>query len=289
MEDVTPASIGALQLVLVRRAGEVAAFDAVCPHRGANLAYGGRLEGNVLVCPFHGRRITLGHVPRRRYCVRGYRTLEFGGSVFVLLSDRYESGLTEFLESLVQTCVFVPGFALRARVPPEYVIENVFDMDHFTSVHGLNRVPKMRVDRGAYGELAVEAVFETNRPNPWQDDAEPGDGKVESRFCAHVFSPTLVATELGARERSHVVITAATPTTGGESVIRVSLAMRSANGVPPSDYTILALLQGSRQAFEQDMRIWDHLVTDAPARYAPRDWPVVKYRDFCGEFLDDGS
>ena len=35
-------------------AGEVAALDAYCPHLGAHMGYGGRVEGGTLRCPFHG-------------------------------------------------------------------------------------------------------------------------------------------------------------------------------------------------------------------------------------------
>ncbi|TML59807.1 MAG: Rieske 2Fe-2S domain-containing protein [Actinobacteria bacterium] len=285
LAPLTPTAIGALPLVLVRRTEALGAFDAVCPHRGANLAHGGELDGDVIVCPFHGRRIALGR-SRRRYCVRGYTTVELGGCVFVLLRERYANGFTEFLASLVETHVFVPGFTLTVRVPSEYVIENVFDADHFKAVHGLKRTPRLQLRRGDHGELTVESVFETRRPNPWQEDVDTLGESVESRFCARVFSPTLVATELGPRDRSHVVFTAATPTPDGASVIRLSLAVRSDDGAGPSDETIMSLLQGSRRAFDQDIGVWEHLVTDAPPRYAPSDRPVIEYRAFCEEFRD---
>ena len=53
-EEVSPAEIGSLPLVLVKTPDGIGAFDAVCPHRGAHLGYGGRLDGGVIVCPFHG-------------------------------------------------------------------------------------------------------------------------------------------------------------------------------------------------------------------------------------------
>src|SRR5690349_11408070 len=138
-DDITSASIGAHRLMLVRRGEDIAAFDAVCPHRGADLAYGGRLEDGVVVCPFHGHRIRLEDGGTPGYCVRPYRTLEMGGSVFVLPTEDHERGFTDFLERFTATHYFVPGFRLQAPVPPQYVIENVFDVDHFTTVHGVHR------------------------------------------------------------------------------------------------------------------------------------------------------
>src|SRR4029079_10157109 len=58
--EVSPSSIGQLRLVLVRVGSEITAFDAICPHRGADLGIGGRHDRGALVCPFHGFRIGLG-------------------------------------------------------------------------------------------------------------------------------------------------------------------------------------------------------------------------------------
>lgn len=42
-------------LVLYRtRSGLVRAIDPYCPHLGAHLGYGGRVDGENIVCPFHG-------------------------------------------------------------------------------------------------------------------------------------------------------------------------------------------------------------------------------------------
>src|SRR6476620_3932677 len=44
-------------LVLCRRAdGGAVLLDAFCPHLGAHLGHGGRVEGDEIVCPFHAWR-----------------------------------------------------------------------------------------------------------------------------------------------------------------------------------------------------------------------------------------
>ena len=44
-------------LVLFRtEGGEARLLDAHCPHLGAHLAVGGRVEGECIRCPFHGWR-----------------------------------------------------------------------------------------------------------------------------------------------------------------------------------------------------------------------------------------
>src|SRR5271165_6122601 len=59
-DDLRPGSVLARtlaeqELVVFRtRAGTACAMDAYCPHLGANLGIGGRVEGETIRCPFHG-------------------------------------------------------------------------------------------------------------------------------------------------------------------------------------------------------------------------------------------
>lgn len=284
-EELRAVQVGELPLVLVRTRERLRAFDAACPHRGAHLAYGGCLDGEIIVCPFHGRRIGLGNDSPSGYHVREYPVLDVGGSVFVLLSERFEHGFTPYMHGLDETHYFVPGFTLPARVAPEYVIENVFDTDHFHAVHGISRRPHLEVRPGADGHLAVEAIFRTSRPNPWQQ-APAGEDPVETRFLARVFSPTLCASELGSGDHRHVVVTAATPTADGGCVIRVTLAFPPPDGGGPPDADLVrSLMRDSKTAFEQDMVVWEHLVPGAPSRLEASDRPVIEYRAFCERFL----
>lgn len=285
-DDISPAAIGPLALMLVRRDGMVRAFDARCPHRGAHLAYGGRLDGEVVVCPFHGRRIALGHRCGAEHCVREYQTVQAGTAVFVLLHDQHENGLREFVRRLAARHWLIPGFTLEAAVPPSIVIENAVDADHFHAVHGIDAGARFAPGASEHGELAVDAVFPIPGPNPWQDEFRTSKAALQMRFSTRVFSPNLVATELGTPPASHVVFTGATPTPSGGSAIRVTLATpRSGDGSPPDDDVVLGLLRDSRTAFEQDMVIWEHLDTDGPCRYGPSDWAVAQYRRFCERFV----
>jgi 3-ketosteroid 9alpha-monooxygenase subunit A len=289
-EDVrpepTPASIGATRLILVRHRDGIRAHGAVCPHRGAHLGFGGRLdEDTVVICPFHGHRIRLGCDGAGPLCVPTYRTVEAGGAVYVLLDDRCGNGFPAYLERVAGSHHLIAGFALDAAVAPEYVIENVFDADHFRSVHGLNRRPDLRARAGEHGELAVEGVFCTNRPLEWQDGTPTGPDGVRTRFLARVFSPMVVASELGPEECPTLVITAATPTSAGHSTIRVLVGLpRHGPGAPPTVDAIGSLLAGSRLAFEQDLAVWEHLDTSAPCHFVETDGLIREYRDYCRRF-----
>ena len=60
LKNITPGrmhrySVADEELIARRNAsGELQVFDAFCPHQGAHLGHGGRLEDDCLRCPFHG-------------------------------------------------------------------------------------------------------------------------------------------------------------------------------------------------------------------------------------------
>lgn len=53
--DVRPLRYFGKDLVAYRSAsGQAVVLDAHCPHLGAHLGHGGRVEGDNIACPFHG-------------------------------------------------------------------------------------------------------------------------------------------------------------------------------------------------------------------------------------------
>lgn len=283
--DVVPVDFGGRTLIAARADSTFVVYDGTCPHRGAHLGYGGRLDGSVVICPFHGHRVHLGNDRPALFCVAPYPSLHTAGGLFVLLEESCETGLPERLLGLVQSHHVKPAFERALSVPPEYVIENVLDADHFAAVHALDRRPRLEVTEGAGGMLRVEGRFDMVRPNKWQVE-DIADAPTQTRFSAQVFSPTLVVAELGSADAPNVVITAATPTADGGCVARVTVALpRRREAGPPTVRELSSLVSGSRTAFEQDAVIWEHLDTSVAPNYTEGDELVRIYRDYCRRFL----
>jgi 3-ketosteroid 9alpha-monooxygenase subunit A len=291
-EPENPVDAGGRALMVVRTDGGMQAYDARCPHRGAHLGYGGRVEGECMVCPFHGRRIHLGAGRvDHPFQVQAHPTLEVGGAVFVRLDSGPDNGFTHFMGEVARTKYLVAGPVFTVAVAPEFVIENVFDAEHFQVVHALDRRPALSCRPGEHGELLVEGTFAMARPNKWQEPAEGAGGGAEAQahFLARVFSPLVVATELGSTEEPNVVVTAATPTAGGGCVVRVLVAMaRTTDGKPTTVRAISSLMSGTVTAFEQDRVVWEHLDPSAPWHYAPGDELVQAFRSYCSQFAGAG-
>ncbi len=314
-EPVTGFMLGDLALAAIRDNGRLRVFDGTCPHRGAHLGYGGRVvQGRAIICPFHGKRIGLGEGPGRLR-VREHEVLDCGGAVFLRLADspRDDHGFELAMKELIATHVVASALIVPVSVPPEIVIENAFDIDHFPAVHLVPGLVGLKVEIGLDGELTITTGFRTKAP-AW----EAGSGEVTSRFFARAFSPNVVVTDLGTTAvpargddppeppavlppgddppeppavlppgddppeppaGRNVVITGATPASGG-CVARIAIAVP--HGSP--DGVAAALIAGARHAFEQDLRVWEHLDLDAEARLGPRDTPVLAFRAFCASF-----
>lgn len=272
--------IGNQHLVLARTENGIQAFDAACPHRGANLAYGGRLEGQSIICPFHGYRVTLGECATRGFQVRQYPTLAFGGLVFVRLSEAHENGLTALLTELNADYYFVPGFVRDIKTKASLVIENGFDNLHFRSVHNIRNLPRFRTRPSQHGELAVEGVFEIPPPA-----AEPDRSAImQVPFVARAFSPGLVISQLGGAQ-PYAVITSATPTPDGFCRMRLSLALpgKKANQKPHPQLAQY-LLEQSKIGIALDEAIWEHMIPDTQPHLSLRDATVIEFNKFCRQF-----
>jgi 3-ketosteroid 9alpha-monooxygenase subunit A len=280
--QVSPAAVGSHRLVVLRGPDSIRIADALCPHRGADLGHGGRLEGDAIICPFHGFRIGLDAVAEHGLRVREHNALAVGELVFVRLSDGPDNGFATLMRSLSQRRIIVSGFTLRLRAPAEMVIENAFDQAHFRPVHGIGLDGSFRLLPSESGELGVRGSFDLP-PSPWQRGrAGPEAGPVP--FHAQAFSPGLVVSDLGGAY-PYTVVTAATPAPDGGCVVRLSLALEHDEaGRAPRPELIEFLLRRSREGLEKDRVIWEHRSEEQLPTYTPLDAPVRAFREFCGGF-----
>ncbi len=285
-DDVSPAHIGSVPIVLVREETEIRAFSAICPHRGANLAMGGRLEREALVCPFHGYRIGLGRECDHGFRVRQYPTLSVGGLLFVQLSDTYDCGFTRMMEHMNKTHIIVPGFTLPLKAPAHMIVENAFDSAHFRTVHAIQNEPRFTIMPSTQGEVIIEGIFEHRVI--WHSD-RPFDELIRVPFKARAFSPGIVVGSL-AEEHPYSVLTAATPDTDTSCTVRLSLLVPlSPEGKLPSEEFCRRVIQESRRGLEQDRVVWENMFWDAPNRLTSHDNAVREFRQFCTQFEEEAA
>ena len=134
---------------------------------------------------------------REPFAGRAYPCLDLPAGLFVLLDERQDTRLGARLSQLARPHHIHPAFSREIAVPPEYVIENVLDADHFAEVHALTRRPELDVREEPGGSLLVDGDLAMARANTWQAGAaDGGPAAARAHFTAEVSSPTLVVPPL---------------------------------------------------------------------------------------------
>ena len=128
------------------RSGEAQACNPYCPHLGAHLGYGGRVEGENLVCPFHGFAFGKngvcvhacgGHRPPR-IALKHLPVCEANGLVYAWHHDCGEAPSWELPALDLSGFVRSSYGTIDAQGYTQDIAENVVDNTHFKLVHGLD-------------------------------------------------------------------------------------------------------------------------------------------------------
>jgi nitrite reductase/ring-hydroxylating ferredoxin subunit len=161
--EIGPGEVRALHafdrdLVLYRAAdGTPRVLDAHCPHLGAHLAVGGRVEESCLRCPFHGWKfdgesgecveIPYGEVKRipPKAHARTYPTIERKHMIWAWYHAQggepfYEVPEVPEFHDPEWSSILVRGFEIR--VSAQDMAENNVDFSHFRFVHGSDGIPE---------------------------------------------------------------------------------------------------------------------------------------------------
>ncbi|HUG54532.1 MAG TPA: Rieske 2Fe-2S domain-containing protein [Vicinamibacteria bacterium] len=283
--------------------GALGVLDAFCPHMGAHLGEGGRLEGEAVRCPFHGFRFDAGGscvgtpypAGTAPAAVRAaaWPARERNGLVLAWHDaagrppdwEVPELG-TEGLGPLLTRTLVIKGH-------PQETTENGVDLGHLAVVHGYRDVSMTRPLRTDGPRLHVGYAFS-------RDAGVFGRGgsvRVQFELQVHGLGCSVVdaeVPEMGMRTRHYVH---ATPVDGDRVAMRVGLRLgrlgRPGRVMPllslmPRALAEAAVARAALRAFihdlSQDFRIWEHKRYVDPPALAPGDGPVGRYRQWAGQF-----
>ncbi|MFD4640181.1 Rieske 2Fe-2S domain-containing protein [Lentzea sp. NPDC058436] len=136
------------EIVVYRTASGVArVVGAYCPHLGAHLGYGGVVDGECVVCPFHkfafdgsGQCVRSGYgtPPSSKLKLATHEVREVDGIVLVWHHSLGEPPGWEVPDSVPRE--LRPRFSRTYTLVdiPQDVVENAFDVGHFEHVHHTN-------------------------------------------------------------------------------------------------------------------------------------------------------
>ena len=267
--------------------GQVRIIDAYCKHLGANLAYGGRVQGNDLECPFHAwtynEEGAVTGVPyaekippsAARPCERQWTVVERNKFIWVWYHPKGEApkwDVDAFAETEDPTWTEYDRHEWIVHGPVQNMAENGVDAAHFKYIHGTQNLPDYDFDFDGHRRTAVvEARMGT--PKGEVDGTisygTVGAGQSWTRFTG--ISETLM-------------IAGITPISRDKTHVRFAFTQPKVEAEGPSAGVSKAMRREICKQLDQDKVVWDR------QKYMPRpsicdgDGPILAFRSFFAQF-----
>ena len=265
--------------------GELHLQDAFCPHLGAHLGHGGRVEGRELECPFHGWRfdgdgrntcIPYSSRTNARARIRSYPVIERNGLVMAWYHPHDEPPAWDI--PAVPECT---SDEFSDMVTRDYTIaaawqemaENGVDSAHFRYVHSTDTVPE--VER-----------YETDGPRSIMRSAQKfvtPRGVVDARIDVDTHGPGFAVTRFSGIVDT-TLIGCNTPIDDRHCHLRFNFMVRKlGDEATTSSVGDAFVAEIDRQVIE-DRPIWEHKAYLPRPALADTDGPFMAFRRWASQF-----
>ncbi|MUM15809.1 Rieske 2Fe-2S domain-containing protein [Mycobacterium sp. CBMA271] len=273
--------------------GELAVMDAYCEHLGAHLGHGGHVEGDRIVCPFHGwewnregRNVCIPYEnrpnPLRR--IRSYPVVERNESVYIWHDIQGREPYFDVpdvftgFESGGDVSDYHPAATLlreRLQIHPQYVLENGVDFAHFKYVHKTPFIPTFTrqefVNPISYVDftIAFDEVASADEMNSGVEAINGGLGVAVTKSWGMIDNRT---------------ITAVTPVDDATADVRFMVYI--GRGQDASTAKVFA--QAVIDQFLADVHIWQHQrYSDPPTLVRAEYEGFMKLRQWATQFYPE--
>ena len=283
-DELAPGAVRPLRyfgrdLVLFRDdTGAVRVLDAHCPHLGAHLGHGGRVEGAAIRCPFHGwlwsgegqcleipyaKRIP----PKAR--MRAWPACERNGVVH--LWHHAEGAAPDFAIDEVPE-YGSPDWRPAARL--DWTVasrmydmgENAVDHVHFAYLHGASGAPTHSQSEDADGRVHNRSRMQMTTPRG------PVEGSIESRGIGPGIGVVHVRGVVDT-----VIMTLNTPIDDEHVHVRFAYTQRATED-PRQLRVGAAMLADLKRQMEQDIVVFENKRYWTQPLLVPEDGPIAAYR-----------
>ncbi|WP_079110264.1 Rieske 2Fe-2S domain-containing protein [Streptomyces roseifaciens] len=284
-------------VVLYRtRSGLVRAVRPFCPHLGAHLGHGGRVDGENIVCPFHhfafspsGDCVRTGcGSPPPKARLRLLEVRETDGIVLVWHHSRGHPAAWEVRSS--KPAEFCPAGHVSYTLAdhPQDVMENSVDTAHGPPIHGM----AIDIKGLRFSGTVMEADLATT----------PAKGSSGGFLVSHQVHYSLRLQGLGwlfvdariPRLRTHVHFwVLPVPVDPLRVEIRLAVNVEECLGLTAPGRTtrligkVLAPLIGLDMA--KDFPVWQNKAYVAHPKLTKGDGPIMEYRRWAGQFYSEPS
>jgi phenylpropionate dioxygenase-like ring-hydroxylating dioxygenase large terminal subunit len=283
--QVLPLSYFGRELVAFRGSdGTLSVLDAFCPHLGAHLGYGGKVEGQSIVCPFHAWRFDgcggCVEVPYAKKIppkakMRAWPVREVNGLVMVWHHAEEQPPSWE-VPALAEyghdewTTYERRRWKIRTR--NQEMAENAVDSAHFHFLHGTSNMPQSRAE--ANGHM-LRVISTTGMQTP----RGGVDGTVESTSYGFGYSTVRFSGIVDT-----LLVSAMAPIDDEYVDVRFNFTLRK---LPDKDVTKSvgkAFIGEVTRQLEQDIPIWEHKVFWEHPVLCDGDGPIGLFRKWSRQF-----
>jgi phenylpropionate dioxygenase-like ring-hydroxylating dioxygenase large terminal subunit len=288
--QVRPLHYFGRELVLYRdEAGAAHVLDAHCPHLGAHLGHGGRVEGSGVRCPFHawlwsgdGRCIDIPYAKRipPKAKIRAWPVTERNG--LVLLWHHAEGRAPSWeipeipeLSSEEWTPLQVRKWTVRARWLD--MNENAVDQAHFVSVHGTKTQPQTQA------EIDGHVLRCRSRMTMWTPR-----GEIEGGIDTDDHGPAFQIVHVNGAVPT-VMMNTVVPIDEENSDVSFAYTVRKTGNVDETQGVGAAIIRDLEKQFDQDSVIWENKAYHQRPMLCDGDGPITLYRKWMSQFFSQES
>lgn len=269
--------------------GKARVVDAYCRHLGAHLGEGGQVEGDLLVCPFHGWKwdgdsgacveVPYSERINRRAVIDHWETRELNGYVIMWYhangdSPTYE--IPDIPETSNSEFKIYKRMYFELDTHIQEIYENVVDVAHFEYLHKMDVInaswEPLDGDNGPLVRLHVAL----KRENEEQSTAD-GDTTIES----YMYGPGLQVTRLSGRMEG-VSVNSITPYK--DEKVLVSHAYYIKKGDETSERDIENFWDYYVDDHKLDFRIWNNKVYLEKPVLVDNDGDIMHFRRWFSQF-----
>ncbi len=267
--------------------GTARIFDAFCPHLGAHLGYGGKVEGNNLRCPFHGwcfdsagkcsdipyakrvppnARIAVAPVLERNGLVMMWHHAEGLAPTWDLpiVPEVGDDDWTEFAKR-----------RWKIRTHNQEMAENSVDRAHFRYVHGALTVPESVAETDG-PMLHVHSKMKLGTP------AGEVDGEIESHSWGFGFGKVQFR---GIVET--LLLTSVVPIDEDYVDVRFSFSVKKLGNADITRGVGKALIADIDKQMREDIPIWENKVFHDRPLLCDGDGPIGVFRNWATQFYSE--
>lgn len=290
-DDLAPGEVTALHyfgrdLVLWRdEAGEFHLQDAFCPHLGAHIGVGGHVDGEHVVCPFHGWKFaadgSCANIPysqrtNKKARLRTYPTIVRNGFVLSWYHPhdeppQWEIPVIEEIGDPGWSDFYSSSYVIHTV--PQEMSENGADPAHFRYVHGTDEVAEVETydTDGPCSVMLSKQSYVTPRGVTY--------GRIDVYNYGPGFSKVWFSGIVDA-----INIATTTPIDAEKTQVRFNFIVRKFDDERMTSTVADAFVREINKQIQEDRPIWEHKRFLPTPALADTDGPIMKFRKWYSQF-----